>query len=444
MEYPRYFLTYCVMGKEAGSNPLGHACLVFSCQSEQNALIEVLDAVGYYSQQGAAQQTLFSRVKKLLGFNFDISNVHGRWQFEEMRYLDRGGLSGRTFELSQQQYHDLSARISRLLSEEAVIIDELSQRLQQKGVAVNGTSIFNEEMSLHPSSPRLLPFKFEARFDWGLDTRAATTCKTEAIRLMQKEGIALSELDKLYHSKAAYGIPRFSGVLTDIKLFSTGPLHSHKCRNGLTAYYRCFKDLERKHLNSIDELADAPNRLYWLFPPQQLVPLAETASGKLDLSNEGLAKLVTAVNRLQLIEYKLIKHPEVQLTTELSKRIDSQLQAMYLALAQFDQCIEQKQQQTILQQANSLARALEALYNRHTKCHHWQWKVFLALSTLSFIGSVLVLAIAAMVNPVVPVGVMMGAAALGAFGVFNISKPMHALEKEPFAIAQSEVTALTI
>ena len=344
MSYPRFLVTFCVMGTEAGGNPLGHACLLLSKQDSANDLLEVVDAVGFYSQKGQEPDSLFNRLKNKLGFDFDIANVFGRWQFEELRWLDRGGLAGKSFELPEEQFRLLCKNIKNRMDHEQQVIDEISEKLMANDIDVNGTTVYEEELRLnpHPNDQRLKPFNFQIDLTrGGISTDGSNNCKTEAINQISQLGLdTQTDADKLHRSNLFHGVPAYSGGMLPVTLFATGELKAKKRRNGLNAYSRRF--FQRAIESDVKETMSEPeraNRLFWLLPPMDVnrpdhIDSDAFVSGNAGMSLQKYQRLQKLLQKIQALEFKIIKYTDHPLLLEFKQDLQQQLDALYLKIAQ--------------------------------------------------------------------------------------------------------------
>ena len=228
MSFPKHYVTYCVMNTEAGANPFGHASLIFSRQETETSPIEVLNGVGFYSQPSSTTNPLVSGIKKLISLNVDLQDGHGVLEQEVMRYLDGDGLSGLSFEISEQQFEALKNSYQQMMKTEKEVIEELNEELTRQGIKPNGHTRYVAEKAKAATEgrmPRLKPFHITMKLTMnGFDSCDSYTCKDYALELLTQHKIMPTEIrDQLISNRATTAFPVFSELyLPPIRLISTG------------------------------------------------------------------------------------------------------------------------------------------------------------------------------------------------------------------------------
>lgn len=259
MSSTSHYVSFIVMGDETGSNMLGHTCLLLSTQN-QDGIVEAKSSYGFYSQNSEkGKDTLFYKAKKALGFDFPIAGVFGKMSLEECRYLDKNGLRGKTFAISEKQYHQLEKRIlerQQKVDEEASRIKAI---LKAKNLDTDVATIYEYAVEeANGQIPEILkPFQFTLSPFRG--TKESINCKTVAIDLLRDIGISEKELAILTGTKWKSGVPRFSGGLSDILLFNDGPVLMHESKRSGFRYR--FRQWGQDKDNS---------QVYWAMPIENL------------------------------------------------------------------------------------------------------------------------------------------------------------------------------
>lgn len=265
MSYPKTFISYAVMGDEIGSNPMGHACLIFSKQESPESPLEVMDSYGFYSQaSGEKGPPLIRKLKKTCGLDFDLGGTYGRIEEEQLRYLDKNGLKGKTFEISAAQNEALYEKIATRMQEEQECIKKHQQALQDQNRPSNPKEVYlreKEEAKREQRSDVLLPFEVDVNPIDG--TKGSHNCKVYIVELLRSVGVNESELDDLFGANSiTHALPRFSGKnLEPIQLMSVGPLQRHQSeRTGKVTHYRVW--------HSEDDSKNS--RVFWAIPPKKV------------------------------------------------------------------------------------------------------------------------------------------------------------------------------
>ena len=265
----KYFVTYVVVGTEAGFNVFGHSFLLLSEQKVENGPIEIIDAIGFYSQPSTTTRPSHKRVKALLGIPMDLQDGHGELKQEEMRYLDGNGLQGLSFEVSEEQFQRINVLYKTQMDNEKKAILELNKQLEtaesnrlkasysqsdltnsltlkklenESKLAANGFTRYQLEIQNNPN-PRLQRFHvaMEVTARGWFDSRNSHNCKHMALELL----IAAEIIDKakalsIIGNKAGAGFPRASQLVEPLRLVSTGATildESEKAKKANKIYY---------------------------------------------------------------------------------------------------------------------------------------------------------------------------------------------------------------
>lgn len=228
MSFPKYYVTYCVMDTDAGANPLGHSCLLFSQQESEQSPVEVMDCIGLYSQPSTTTNPLVKGLKQLIGFKVDLQDGHGILKQELMRELTGNGLHGISFAINQQQFVAISTNYQQMMKTEQEVIKELNLELSRQGIEANGYTRFIAEKAKTKAEgrlPRLKPFHVTLKLTLdGFDSTESYTCKDLCLELLMRNKIISEEMaNQIINSKATAAFPRFSALsLPSIRLISTG------------------------------------------------------------------------------------------------------------------------------------------------------------------------------------------------------------------------------
>lgn len=293
MHFPKYFVTYCVMDMDAGANPFGHACLIFSRQEKDKAPVEVIDSLGFYSQPSTTTNPIVNALKAMFGLTIDLQDGHGIIKQEQMRWLDNKGLHGISFEVPEAQFDDLYKRYYTLMRAEEKLVEDLNAELTAQNIEANGFTRFNAEKAKAAAEgrePRLKPFHLTVDFLTlhGPDSSASYTCKNHALDLLSEGQIISGELkNQLTSNDASKAFPAFSDVpLHPITLVSTGiPQTACSKKTGKFFYNHVWGN----------------NRLYWASP----VNLVDT---KPAFIGESLKEMLYRIQRIEHKLYETLRH----------------------------------------------------------------------------------------------------------------------------------------
>ncbi len=238
MNFPRFYVSYCVMDMDAGANPFGHSFLIFSKQESENGPIEAIDSMGFYSQPSTTTNPIIKNLKGLLGFNIDLQDGHGILIKESMRFLNGNGLRGMSFPLSEKQFLRLQKNYHESMQAEQEAIKELNAELAARGIPANGYTRHlaeKEKAQAEHRKPRLRPFHVTMQLTMsGFDSSDSYTCKDRALDLLQDEQIIDQKFrGQINASKAEQAFPRFHSLhLPPIRLINTGEPEEHRSKKG--------------------------------------------------------------------------------------------------------------------------------------------------------------------------------------------------------------------
>lgn len=309
-ESAKYLVTYGVMDTLLGSNPFWHAFLILSTQEKANEPIEVKKAWSFNPAPMVQSDSLVTKLKKILGFNFDLQGNYGMWKTEEMRFFDWGvGLHGVTFEITPAQYSELQKLYKERLTQQEQAIKEAKAKLSTFLDSPNSIEIYQEEIKRsyeENRQPQLHPFQFQITINWqGISLEGSNTCKTMAIQLLRDIKIPEEQLALITENNTAVVLPKYSGELEKFFLNSKGPLRSfvNKRTNNLT-FFRSWKDESAK--------------LFWALPPQ-LVFTADKSENPFALPQRYIEEVKINLSKLLRLE-KLITEIDLTLDNEFYRK----------------------------------------------------------------------------------------------------------------------------
>lgn len=253
--FPKYFVTYCVMDTEAGANPFGHACLLFSEQNSEVEPVRVIDSIGYYSQPSTTTNPIIKFIKTLLSLPVDLQDTHGVLKREKMRELNGAGLKGMSFELTLDQYNLFSTRYKTIMNTEQEAIDAYNTDYEALST---GPYRLVQENTRNPENPRLKPFHISGV----LNSEGSYTCKQRALDLLFEQGIINQKIrNEVTGGKSEYAFPRFSKGVRPIYIISSGRV-THTERNGRHFYNHQWPS----NADNEDNADNADNVLHFATP----------------------------------------------------------------------------------------------------------------------------------------------------------------------------------
>ena len=248
--WPKYFVSYCVMDMDAGANPLGHSCLIFSSQFNQFAPVRVINSFGYYSQPNSSTNPVIIFIKRMLGLNVDLQDSHGVLKQEDLRYLEGGGLKATSFQVSKLQFDTTIEYIKGNIEQEQQAINEANMALDQIHQKKTGeTRLLHEnELARREGRPSRLN-RFHLTIDKQFSSTDSYTCKTRAVDILNHAGAIDDPVASTLKGQGfSYAFPRCSSVdLFQLQTVSCGSRHLSS--NGL--FYNHYWN---------------KNKLYWATP----------------------------------------------------------------------------------------------------------------------------------------------------------------------------------
>lgn len=324
---PNYFVTYGAMDGDAGANLLWHAFILLSKYDPQTQQMEVVDNWGFYGVPTTDKNPITRGIKKYLRVDTDFTGNHGILQHEDVRSLDLGkGLNGVTFELTEKKFNELYNKCHKIDHDQFEAIDEV--------VAQNGLQNCAKEKHRNYAFEHLsqLIYKIEC-LKADLEQReprlkyfrvlcgGSRNCKMQVLELLQ--GILTPAQVARVRGWSAK-VPRWSGRMEKIYLYSTGPLHEHRKRSGDVIRFRDAKQDK-------DQV-----KLFWTLPPQEL----ETQYGEtrrfLKLSDEYCYQAKQVVAQLQQLEWFFINVTLDDKYTDLKKKLIYRIHESYEAFSKVD------------------------------------------------------------------------------------------------------------
>ena len=231
------------MDTEAGANPFGHSCLIFSQQDSETSPVEVIDSVGFYSQPSTTSNPFLKGIKQVIGLNVDLQDGHGILKQETIRNLDGNGLHGISFAVTAEQFLAIRQDYQQIMKTEEEVINELNLELARQGIEANGHTRYileKTKATAEGRAPRLKPFHFTMKLTMnGLDSSESYTCKDHSLELLTQHHIIPEEIhNQLISNRATTAFPRFSSIfLPPIRLISTGEPQQTISRSTGAVYY---------------------------------------------------------------------------------------------------------------------------------------------------------------------------------------------------------------
>lgn len=299
-----YLITYCALDEQFEGNFFWHSCILLSIYDSEHGRIRVEDNWGFYGLPTTQRSTLTGLIKVKMGLDVDFEGNHGMLRHEDLRFLETGfGLHGVTFEVSQENYQILSKRCKDMESAQHNAINEAvaALKLEQKPGKVRiypyehkSNEIYQWEIDqarVENRKPRLKAFTIKPTFSLfgGVALNQSRTCKTQSLKLL-KGVLTPTQLSQLSENGVHPTVPRYSGKLEDICLYSEGPLraYQHNKTKKIT-HYRCW--------------GDAGTGLYWAIPPQNITYLTDRARQLFAIDPVLVVDVKKMISRLQKIEW---------------------------------------------------------------------------------------------------------------------------------------------
>ncbi len=300
----KYLATYCVHTREAGANPLYHSCILLSKTDEAEQQLEVVENWGFYGVPTTGDRTTYANQLKLkLGMDVDLKGNHGMLRKEDPRSLDLGtGLRGVSFELTEEQFKQLQSNCHKMVEDQEQAVKEVVEPQGIKGKPPEKTRIYSHEQystlifqlekikaAQKGQPPRLKPFELCLTFGLtGPSLQTSTTCKSQAVALLATV-LTEKQIARLTENGNHPTVPRFSGPMEELFIYSTGPLRQHKKSDGSIVHYR--------------DRNDKDVRLFLSLPPQELEALTEDTIDRFEINDEYCSDVKAAVKKLQRLEW---------------------------------------------------------------------------------------------------------------------------------------------
>lgn len=301
----KFAVTFCSMDSKAGANPMWHSCVLMSRMDEATKKLEVVDSWSFYGLPSTdASDSLSRKMKEKLKIDVDLQGNHGKWRHEETRYLDKGeGLHGKTFELTEEQFNALEQHFHTIIEQEDQAITETAEFLKIKPkdnpriypYEHHSTLIYAIEKAkaeVEGRESRLKPFELRVGFGLGGPyIRDSQTCKSQALSALR---IVLSakQIAELTEYGKHPSVPRYSGLVEDMYLHSTGSLSMHTKKSGAKVHFR-----EQRGTDNV--------RIFWTIPPQVFDAFTPDVNNLLTVDPEHCAEVKKLVSKLQRLEWVL-------------------------------------------------------------------------------------------------------------------------------------------
>lgn len=310
MSFPKFYVTYCVMDMDAGANPFGHCCLLFSKQEAKDEPIQVVDGIGYYSQPSTTTNPLIKSIKSLLCLNVDLQDGHGVLEQESMRELNGDGLKGISFPLSEEQFNLLQTAYRKRMHIEHNAIEEHNKELASKGKPANGHTRYLAEKEKGSSRLGIFHITMTYSLEKGFDSSSSYTCKTDALKFLQDHGVINQHLrEQLTDTGGKHAFPCFSSVtLAPIRLVAVGPFQ--KC---IAKENKVFYNPKWKHnelfwvtpiitLDDINDFKEIPYELRRTL--NRMTKMKQTLHKALELHPRHAQQLTTQLGRIESLAYR--------------------------------------------------------------------------------------------------------------------------------------------
>jgi len=183
---PIFYASYC---RKRARNPLfDHEFIMLSKRDDNVDRIEVTDAYGLHGTAPSKKhQSWMDTVRSFFGISFDYENTYGATKRETLHHLSDDGLFALNFEITEALYDALKNDFNTEIATQEPIIDELRERLKNKGIAYpTGSEIFHEE----GLRKRLAPFNLEVTINKkGVGTSNSRLCKHYAVNALRTHNI---------------------------------------------------------------------------------------------------------------------------------------------------------------------------------------------------------------------------------------------------------------
>lgn len=328
MSNPRYFIAYSYFTPEAGMNPLGHSSLLFCKMSSEDAPIEVVNSMGFYSQPDTTDwcTPISYLFKKIFNIEVDLQHTHGILQKEELQYIDRGvGAFGNCFDVEQDKFEEILQACELEIETQYQVMAELDTLLAIEKKTLSGANRYQKELQLAQQEgrqPRLYPFHFELSFNgWELSTEKSHTCKNRALDILAHHNVAIEQLSQLRSTPFGQSLPRAGHAVESerLSLFSMGayirdpnaPVHQPN-------FFKAWRVSE-------DNIPLKPAQLFFSLPPQSLL---EAIDPKI-LSTEKRQSLEALISKLQISERLIVNSCQPERFSKEKSLLIKKLQRFY-------------------------------------------------------------------------------------------------------------------
>lgn len=287
------------MDPEVDANCLWHTFILLSRYDEKTKKIEVINDAGFYGPTASVKTGFLYKLKRLVGFDTDLSGNHRYMMHEELRYMDRGrGIHGVTFELTEENFNKLLQRLHNLRKDQKNAIREAEEELKLDTKSdsktrcysgeKNSFKIFQHELNKaekEKRQPRLKEFSLNL-------FNSPKSCKTHAIDILK--GILT---DKQIQRIQGYweAVTYFSGKLEPLPLHSRGPLYDYAKKG---TKYRDFK-------YDANDNKDTKTQLFFSIIPQNMEYLSNDTKELFHIDSAYIDRIRKVVRDLQGIEYVL-------------------------------------------------------------------------------------------------------------------------------------------
>jgi len=328
----QHLITYGAIDGKYG-NPLWHTFFLLSV-AEPGKPIEVIDTWSYYGPKSSEHNWLqkqFNKVKKVVKMDVDFRGNHGMLVHEKARWLDRGdgAIHGVTFQVSEEDFNRLEERCQKFAKAQNDAIDEAALALGLKvdpdypyriyPLEKYSRQIYDYEKAQAEKegrSSRLQPFEFWLSMTLGgLSLRHSYVCKSGVLAMLETV-LTEPQIKRLTENNNHPTIPRYSGALENLYLYSEGPLNWNKH--------------EKQYFRKLD----TPGvKLYWTLPPQEIEMHGRQNENLLKISSTYRADAKAIINQLQRLEWLFINANVGELLKEKKEKLLERIREHYKAFS---------------------------------------------------------------------------------------------------------------
>lgn len=318
-----FTVTFATMDQDTGANPFWHTFLFLSRLDEATKKMEVVETWGFYGNPPSSKNTFARKLKAGMGLETDFYGNHGTLKHEELRYLDLGcGLHGTTFEITEEQFNELSNRCKKMDEEHRQAVAEALPKIGEVKLKAKCRNYKEEDHALQIYETELAKAKEEKReprlkpFTLVSTKGCVYTCKGQVLDLL---GGILAPVHIERLKGGHYAISRLSGKMENVFLHSRGQLHTHTKSSGKSIKYRDF--------------ADKDVRLFWSIPPQEIVTNSAKTHALLTMPSKFIPEVEKVVSQLQKIEWLIINANLTKEHDSLREKVLQQIQNCYEAFS---------------------------------------------------------------------------------------------------------------